>query len=758
MGLFMGIRTKLLLSILLLLVISFSILLCTTIISVESFISRQIDSELAETLQYLQHQFYEHAETTRNSLLQPASSLPVKNHLAAKDRDWMSDAIVRWHVNLPFVDFITIVDSNQKLFIRRYADTAGGEFGLPELVSKAFREKKPVISTELMSREILSRELPESRLSMILGKNGNAGMVINIIVPVIGVDGNVIGCVIAGDILNGDTLLSAHFRNLFGNEKHVTVTQNGVSIVSNRRSEGNLFTISGQGMEHITAGQSYAGQVDIEGAPHRTSFLPILNSKGSMIGTLSVAVDLASYRNIREESDRNILTSAFVAIVLSFGIAFFVSRRLAEPLRRLAKGASMIEAGDLNQQVEVDSADEVGQLSRSFNSMARALADRDSTIVAKTEALQQLNELLEKRVDERTNMLQLEMGMLETILTCMLEGMVVTDRENRVIQFNPAAQKFLDTVPHRVLGRTLAELAGIDGFTQLERLTGGADNRTSGLPQGETALDVKGRRLLVSVAQLVDSDDSRAGLIMSIREVTPEEDVDRMKSDFISTVSHELKTPLTSIKGALQFIMNKSKWFTSTERELMTVCQRNTDRLIRLINDILDISKIEAGKVEFVYGPQSVHELITSAINEIKGFAIGKGITVINNCLPDLPPLFGDYERLAQVLSNLLSNAIKFSPEHKIVIVNASISGDFIVISVVDNGKEIQWADREKLFRKFQQLERDDMGSRGGTGLGLAICKEIVERHHGKIYYEKGPTGGNAFYFTVPVFEGYHEG
>jgi signal transduction histidine kinase len=390
--------------------------------------------------------------------------------------------------------------------------------------------------------------------------------------------------------------------------------------------------------------------------------------------------------------------------------------------------------------------------------MAKALADRDCTIVAKTEALQQLNELLEKRVEERTNRLQLEMGMLETILTCMVEGMVVTDRENRVIQFNPAAQKFLDTVPHRVLGRTLAELSGIDGFAQLERLTGGAGNSISDLPQGETSLDVKGRRLLVSVSQLVDSDDSRAGLIMSIREVTPEEDVDRMKSDFISTVSHELKTPLTSIKGALQFVMNKSRWLTSTERELMTVCQRNTDRLIRLINDILDISKIEAGKVDFVYGPQSVHELITSAINEIKGFAIGKGITVINNSIPNLPPLFGDYERLAQVLSNLLSNAVKFSPEHKIVMVNAAVSGDFIVISVVDNGKEIQWADRDKLFRKFQQLERDDMGSRGGTGLGLAICKEIVDRHHGKIYYEKGPTGGNAFSFTVPVCEGYHEG
>jgi PAS domain S-box-containing protein len=629
---------------------------------------------------------------------------------------------------------------------------------MPDLLKKVFKEKRPLITTEIMSRELLDRELPPSRLYMSLGKSSDSAMVITVIVPILGGYGEVIGAVIAGDILNGDTSLSLHLRNLFGDEKHVTVTQNGTSIVSNRHAEGYLFNISQQGLDRLAAGQSYAGEVAIEGSPHRTSFLPILNGKGVLVGSLSVAVDMASYRNIKDESARNILASAVLAIILSFGIAFFVSRRLAEPLRCLARGVSMIEAGDLNQQVEVDSGDEVGQLSRSFNSMAKALAERDATIVAKTEALQQLNGLLEKRVEERTKRLQLEMGMLETILTCMVEGMVVTDREYRIIQFNPAAQKFFDTVPHRVLGRTLSELTSIDGFLQLERITAGAISREPDLPQLETLLNVKNRRFRVSVSQLVDSDDSIAGLILSIREVTPEEEVDRMKADFISTVSHELKTPLTSIKGALQFIMNKSKWLTSTERELMTVCQRNTDRLIRLITDILDISKIEAGKCEFIYKPLSVTELINSAINEIKGFAIGRGITVINNAPIDLPRIFGDYERLAQVLSNLLSNAVKFSPEHKVVLVNASISGSFVVLSVTDSGTQIQWSDREKLFRKFQQLERDDMGSRGGTGLGLAICKEIVERHHGKIFYETGATGGNSFSFTVPVCEDYHEG
>lgn len=754
----MGIRTKLLLSVILLLVISFSILLSTTIISVDSFISRQIDAELAETLRYLQHQFYARAETVRDSLLQPLSGRSIKKHLLQNDKKWMSDALRRWQNNLRFVDFISIVDGQQQLLVRLHRDTAGGEFAMSEIVKKVFRERKPLITSELMTREMLSRELPPSRLAALLGKTGDCAMVITVILPVIGDNGDVIGSVIAGDVLNGDTDLSAQFRNLLGDKKHVTITQMGKSIVSNRSEDGDLFKLSNAAMLKLSEGKSFAGKLDIKGDPHRTSLLPILNGRGDLIGALSVAVEFDAYRKIKDESYQNILASAMVAIILSSGLAYYISRRLSEPLRQLAKGVRMVENGNLDQRVEVDSADEVGQLSRSFNSMAKSLAERDATIAAKSDAMQQLNALLEKRVKERTKRLKQEMGMLETILTCMVEGMIVTDRENRVVQFNPSAQKFFNTVPHRVMGKTISELGGVEGFARLEQLLANKGLSENSNPQGEMSLDLNGRSLLVSVSKLSENDDASSGLIMSIREVTPEEEVDRMKTGFISTVSHELKTPLTSIKGALQFIMTKSKWLTSTERELLSVCRRNTDRLIRLINDILDMSKIEAGRVELCFEPQSVHELVTSAIDEIKGFAIGKGITVINNAPPELPKVLGDYDRLAQVLSNLLSNAVKFSPLNQIIMVEASLSGHFILISVVDKGKEIQWADRGKLFRKFQQLEREDMGSRGGTGLGLAICKEIVLMHHGKIYYDTGPSGGNVFSFTVPVSEVPHEG
>ncbi len=756
MSLFVGIRTKLLLAILLLLVISFSILLYTTIVSVDSFVARQIDTELAERLRYLQHQFYSRGDAVRDALLRQSVSQELKIKVQNVDRIWLSETLDQWRAILPYIDFINVVDVNKRVLARTNKEAVSDTFAVPVLLDEAFRGKKAIISTELLTCKALDCEISQSQLLTRPCKD--AAMVVTVVVPLVGEGGKVIGALVAGDLLNGDSHLADEYGILFGKEGHIALTQLGYTIISSHKDIQNTTQLDPVILSHLASGQTYLGDVKVGNQIHRTTFFPILDIKGVFIGSLSVGLDVKGYRLIRQESERNIIAAAVVAILLSFGIAFFVSRQLAEPLRRLARGVRMIEAGDLNQQVEVVSSDEVGQLAHSFNSMASTLTERNKTIEAKTEALQELNDLLERKVEERTIRLQLQMGMQEAILTCMVEGMVVTDSENRVIQFNPAAQKFFDIVPHRVLGYLLTDLSAYEGFADLARIVDRAGSGDGSIQQGEAIVYVKGRKLLVSLAQLLDSADVGAGVVMSLRDASTEEEVDRMKADFLSTVSHELKTPLTSIKGALQFIMNKGKWLTATERELIAVCLRNTDRLIRLINDILDISKIEAGKVAFEFTPQSVNELVMYAIEEIKGFAIGRGITVINCSTDDLPPVFGDYDRLIQVLTNLLSNAVKFSSEQKVVIVNAVLTDNYVTISVVDSGRSIQWTDRAKLFRKFQQLDRDDMGFRGGTGLGLAICKEIVEMHHGRIYYETGSSGGNVFSFTVPVYRERHEG
>jgi signal transduction histidine kinase len=194
-----------------------------------------------------------------------------------------------------------------------------------------------------------------------------------------------------------------------------------------------------------------------------------------------------------------------------------------------------------------------------------------------------------------------------------------------------------------------------------------------------------------------------------------------------------------------------------TEKELLIVCERNTDRLIRLIGDILDISRIESGRIEFNFKAESIVRLASEAVEEMTSFAFQRNVSLIETVGDDVPPVFGDRDRLIQVITNLLSNAVKFSPEGQVVCVEAVREGNFVRVSVVDRGKSIKKADRDKLFKKFQKLDSHSSGERGGTGLGLAICKEIIEKHHGKIYYRSGTGGGNIFSFTVPVYEELHE-
>ena len=433
------------------------------------------------------------------------------------------------------------------------------------------------------------------------------------------------------------------------------------------------------------------------------------------------------------------------------------TRQITLPLKALALGVGKIEQGDLNQCVIVSTGDELGKLADSFNRMARALAERDAIINKKNQALQELNELLERKVTERTSELRMEMERLETVLTSMAEGIVVTNRDNRVILFNPAAQQLFDLVPHRMVNQPVEKLCAQGGIYPLAQHIEAVKSGAKSPAPIEHELAVNGKSLKVNLSPLMDEGGDFAGVVMSIRDVTMAEAVDRMKTEFISTVSHELKTPLTSMKGSLQYILNKGKWLTGTERELLSVCLRNTDRLIRLISNILDVSRIEEGGVALNFKPQSIGTLVSYAVEEIKPLAIERNITIINEIGDSIPLVYGDEDRLVQVITNLFSNAVKFSPKGKVVTVSAEREGNYVAVSVADRGTVIQGADRGKLFQKFQRLETTETGERGGTGLGLVICKEIVERHHGRIYHKSGVTGGNVFIFTVPVLEEQHE-
>jgi two-component system sensor histidine kinase VicK len=753
---YLSIRSKLFLSLLLILLLSYSTLLFATVKSFDAFIAKEVSKDLEASLNFAQNQYFSRANQLKFALMQPAMAPPVHSHIRSKDNAWLKSAIKRWQTILPFADVVSIVDPQKMVMARLGSDRSGDILQLPHILERAFRERQVVVATELVSSEFLCREGVPYYCSPLPGER--EAMMITIAIPVLSPSGELLGGIVAGDLVNKDPYYPYQVQKIFGREVELTITQRGRKIASSLKNDADFPSIMAPEIyASLERGLPYQGEARIGAKVYKTAFEPITDSRGGLVGSLSVALSKEDFRKIRNDNERNIMISALIGILLSFGIAYAATRHVTRPLKALSRGVRKIEEGDLDQRVTVTSGDELGLLADSFNRMASALAERDGTIKKKNQALQELNELLEKKVTERTAELRMEMERLETVLTSMAEGIVVTDRDNRVILFNPAAQKLFDLVPHRVINQPADKLGELGGFAGLAEYIGSVRSDGISAAAREEELAVQGKKLRVNLSPLLDEAETFAGVVMSIRDVTMEEEVDRMKTEFIATVSHELKTPLTSMKGSLQFILGKGKWLTDTERELLSVCLRNTDRLIRLISDILDISKIEEGRVEFHFKPQVIGMLATYAIEEIRPLALGRNITIISEIADDLPPVYGDHDRLVQVLTNLLSNAVKFSPEGKVIMVSAIREVNYVAVSVADRGTVIEWSDRGKLFKKFQRLENSENGERGGTGLGLAICKEIIEGHHGKIYYQTGIGGGNVFTFTVPVYEEQYE-
>jgi two-component system, OmpR family, sensor histidine kinase VicK len=741
-----GIRTKLLLSILAILLVSYSTLLYSTMNTVSASLRSEIDKSLEANLRFARSQYFDRADIVRYALMEASLSPAVQQGLQDRDMRWLSQRVDRLKNVLPSLEMMLVLDADKRVLTDGSGHPALVRLELP-LIDQALAGGKPVVATEILPVALLCR----AGMKEYCGVDGKDAMVVLVAVPVLGPHGNLLGCLVSGDVLNRQPSLPAQMKQVFGNDVEVSITQRGERIASSvPRSAPGTASLAPRIVEMLQRGERYRGETEIGDKMYETAIEPLLNSRGQFVGSLSVAVSKESFKTIRRESLHNILASAFVGIFGSFLLAFMASRQLTEPLRQLAAGVRRIEEGDLEQRVEKHNDDEVGVLASCFNTMVDALQERDHIITTKTADLQDLNEQLEKKVVERTSALATEMGRLEAVLTSMVEGVVVTDRNNRVVLYNPAAQQLFELVPYRVVGQDIEQVCSAGGFDALiPRIRElGKESVSSGTKE---ELEVKGKRLTSYLCSLSDESGEFAGIVISIRDVTVEQEVDRMKTEFISTVSHELKTPLTSMKGSLQLLLTRGKWLTETERQLLTVCFRNTQRLIRLIGEILDISGIESGGMVFNFRPVSIGEVSVYAIEEIKSFAMGRNISIVNSIGEHLPLVYGDSDRLIQVITNLLSNAVKFSPEGKVVMVGAEQEGNYLTVSVADRGATIKASERDKLFKKFQQIENIERGRAHGTGLGLAICKEIVERHHGRIFYTAAKEQGNTFSFTVPI-------
>ncbi len=382
----------------------------------------------------------------------------------------------------------------------------------------------------------------------------------------------------------------------------------------------------------------------------------------------------------------------------------------------------------------------------SARSLERTLAD-----------LRAINRELDRRVDERTRDLAValarehaEASKNQAILEGIADGVIVFDNDGKAIVANPAISRILEQPQEAILGQDIESLMarGVN-----------ADDREMvvSLLQDREArrLSVKfewgEKTLSVSFAPVHDARGQVAGTVAVFRDFTREAEIDRMKSDFVSVVSHELRTPLTSIKGYLDLLLiGASGPINKRQESFLRIIKDNAERLHDLVSDLLDISRIESGKVDLNVQVVSVPMLIQHVADSLRVEFDDRNLALTLDVPANLPEIFGDPDRIEQILTNLLSNAYKYTKQGGAT-VRARVVDSVLQVDVMDTGIGISKADQERLFTRFFRADETAVRQQAGTGLGLHITKLLVEMHGGLIWVKSEPGVGSTFSFTLPL-------
>ncbi len=379
------------------------------------------------------------------------------------------------------------------------------------------------------------------------------------------------------------------------------------------------------------------------------------------------------------------------------------------------------------------------------------------------EDLRRAHDDLELRVHERTEELHKEREFLHALLNHLQEGIVACDAHGTLTVFNQATRDF-HGLPEKPLPPE--EWAGHFDLFQAD---GKTPLRTEDIPlfrawrgaavrQQEMVIAPKhGKtRTMLASGQAIHAPDGKIlGAVVAMHDITERKAMERMKNEFISVVSHELRTPLTSIRGALGLIAGGVAGEIPPQAQtLVGIANSNTERLVRLVNDILDIEKMEAGQMEFLMRPVSLLPLLLQTLDNLRTYAGQYGVQLEMTGCPADTFVCADPDRLTQILTNLISNAAKFSPSGMTVTLSAEHTAGHVHIRVCDHGPGIPLEFQERIFEKFAQADAGNARMRGGTGLGLNICKALAERLGGQICFETRQGLGTTFTLNLPVYEG----
>ncbi len=423
------------------------------------------------------------------------------------------------------------------------------------------------------------------------------------------------------------------------------------------------------------------------------------------------------------------VSATALAIALIFSL--WLAERITRPLRRFMEASRKISAGDYSVEVPIEGADELGHLAGEFNRMAAQLA-----------RYHEMN--IEQIISEKSK------G--EAILSSIEDGLLVFDTELRATGINPAARRMLALEFSECSGLPCSDILPAPNVCDLIRKTVESGFQPS-VPEEQRIMTMpsggRRRHYLFSITAIRSKDRHLSGVVLLLKDVTRLKEVEQLKSDFVMAASHELRTPLTSMGMSIDLLLeHAAPKLGDADRELLQAAHEEVHRMKALVNDLLDLSKIEAGRIDLEFESVQVQTLL-DYVRTIFGNQVEQKHVELTWELPeDLSNIRADSNKITWVLTNLISNALRYVPDGGHIQVAAKRIGPYIHLSVRDDGPGIPQEYQAKIFQKFVQVKGREVG---GTGLGLAICKEIVRAHGGTIWAESESGQGSTFTFTVPV-------
>ena len=439
---------------------------------------------------------------------------------------------------------------------------------------------------------------------------------------------------------------------------------------------------------------------------------PSFTSIGQVKGVIYMTSNLENVYSTVNESKKILTNATIMALLITVFLGFLIASSITEPIRDVTRKAEEMAGGDFEQFVEIRSDDEIGQLASMFNHLTLKLKD----------TIQEMD---------------LERSKLNTIFSYMAEGVIAVDPEGTIIHANPIAMEILNLdTSNSTIDLKILNINNIDY----------GDEKTL---KGEETFEINKQVYKIKYASFKNERNNIGGIIIVFQDITKEHKLDNMRKEFVANVSHELKTPLTTIKSYTETLMD-GDIDEETEKNFLNVINDECDRMARLVKDLLQLSNLDYKKTSWKKEDVSLDKLLNKILLKLDLVFKEKDQELIVNIDKDIPVVSIDKDGIEQVILNIISNSIKYTENKGRIEITLLATEENIKLKVEDNGIGIPEEDQKRIFERFYRVEKGRSREAGGTGLGLAIAKQIIEAHEGEITLKSSETKGTIVELYIP--------